>query len=58
MDKTRKIIRYILILLSVYLGVSYMMSNKLDTVDILSIVFYVAVCFALLDMYYPIVVCE
>lgn len=53
-DIFRKIIRYLAMLLFVWIGLMCI-SNGLTTIDIITILFFVMSCFIFLDMYYPIV---
>ncbi|AYV84217.1 MAG: hypothetical protein Hyperionvirus19_41 [Hyperionvirus sp.] len=52
---TRKIIRYILMLVLIWLGITYLTYGKLSNEDIVVIVLFVMICFMFIDLYYPIV---
>lgn len=51
----KKILRYLSMFLLAFLGTKYIASDKLNNYDILSIVMFITICFAFLDMYFPLV---
>lgn len=54
---TRKIVRYVIMLLLIWLGITYITYEKLSNEDIIVIVLFVMICFIFLDLYYPVVNC-
>lgn len=54
---TRKIIRYLMMLLLIWLGITYITYEKLSTEDTIVIILFVMICFIFIDLYYPIVTC-
>lgn len=57
-DMVRKVVRYLLMLILIALGVSYIGHDKLSTCDVVTLVMFVTVCFLFLDLYYPVVYCQ
>lgn len=58
MELFKKILRYLLMFLLAFIGTKYIAADKLNNYDILSIVMFITICFAFIDMYIPVVCYE
>ena len=53
---SRKILRYVFMLLLTLIAVSSIAYDKLDMKDIITITLFVTLCFLFIDLYYPVVI--
>lgn len=51
----RKILRYLFMLLLIWIGVLYISGNKLDTIDIITLILFVMSCYIFIDIYFPVI---
>lgn len=54
----QKIIRYLLMLILVTAGITFLTYDKLSNAEIINLVLLMMICFIFIDLYFPLLTCS